>query len=78
MAYEPILAQVLRPKLAVEGLDERVIRWLAKPAEVERDAAGVRPQIQDARDELATLVDADRLHCGTPVQAPLRRPSPES
>jgi hypothetical protein len=55
-----MLVQAFRPELAVEGLDERVVRWFAGPAEVERDAADVRPQIQVARDKLAALVDADR------------------
>ena len=59
-AHEPVLVQALRPELAVERLDERIVRSPAGSAEVERDAAGVRPQIQVARDELAALVDVDR------------------
>ena len=69
-AHEPVLVQAFRPELAVEGLDERVVRWFAGPAEVERDAVGVRPQIQVAGDELAALVDADRRRIAHPAAHP--------
>ena len=58
--HELVLVQTLRPKLAVEGLDDRVVGRLARAAKVERDVAGVRPQVQLARDELVALVDPDR------------------
>lgn len=51
-AHEPVRRQALSPQLAVEGLDERVVRRLAGPREVERDSARVRPQVEIARYEL--------------------------
>jgi hypothetical protein len=49
------------PELAVEGFDEAIIRWLAWPREVQHDALLVSPDIEIARDELRSLVDADGL-----------------
>jgi hypothetical protein len=51
-AHEPVVVQASH-RLAVEGLDERVARRLTRPAEVERDDAGVRPQVQLARNEFS-------------------------
>lgn len=42
-AHEPVLVQALRPELAVERFDERVVGRLARPTEVERDVARVCP-----------------------------------
>lgn len=47
-------------ELAVERLDEGVIRWLARPGEVQLDAALIGPQVEIAGDELRSLVDPDR------------------
>ena len=51
--------QALGAELAVERFDEGVVGRFARPGEVERDAALVRPQIQIARHKLGALVDAD-------------------
>ena len=37
-AHEPVLVQALRPELAVEAFDERIVGRLARPAEVQGDA----------------------------------------
>jgi hypothetical protein len=47
-------------KRPFKGLYECVIGGLPRPAEVKRDAVRVGPQIQIARDELRSLIDADR------------------
>jgi hypothetical protein len=57
--------QTLCSKAAIERFDEGVVGGLARPGEVERHAALVRPQIQIPRDTLGTLIDARgeiRLH----------------
>ena len=46
---EPVLVQTLVAKPTIERLNERIIRWLSWPAEVELHAARVRPQIQAPR-----------------------------
>jgi hypothetical protein len=51
--------QTFRPELAVEGLDEGIVRRLARAGDVERDAALVSPQVEIPGDELGALVDAD-------------------
>lgn len=51
--------QTLRAEASVEGFDERVVSRLARPAEVERDAIGVSPQIEIAGDKFRSLIDAD-------------------
>jgi hypothetical protein len=56
-AHEPVCVQTFGAELAVKGFDEGIVRRLAWPGEVERDAALVSPQIQIA---LGALIDADR------------------
>ena len=53
--------EALGAKSAIERLDERVVRRLARPGEVERDVVLIRPQIEVAGDELGALIDADRV-----------------
>ena len=60
-AHEPVCVQAFSPEFAVEGLDEAVVCRLFGPGEVERYALGIGPEIQAAGDELAAIVDADRL-----------------
>lgn len=82
-AHEPVLVQALRPELAVEAFDERVVGRLARPAEVERHVSCIGPQIEIARNELAALVDPDRCRLANLAAHPLehldhiRRPEPE-
>ena len=57
---KPVLVQKLVPKPTIERLDERMICWLSKPAEVEFHAARVRLQIQVPC----------RLRAGFPVDLP--------
>jgi hypothetical protein len=45
-AHEPVRVQALRPELPVQALDERVVRRLARPGEIERHPALVGPEIQ--------------------------------
>ena len=65
--------EALRPELAVERLDERVVGWLALPGEVEHDILLISPQVEVARDELGTLVDADRARIAALTAHPLER-----
>ena len=44
---------------AVEGLSEGIVGWLARPREVEDNAALVGLQVEIAGDELGPLVDTD-------------------
>ena len=60
-AHEPVRVQAFTADFAVKGFDECVVGWLARTAEVQRNAVGVSPQIKVARDELAALVNADCL-----------------
>ena len=38
-AQEPVCVQAFDPELAVEGFDEGVVGWFARPEEVECEAA---------------------------------------
>lgn len=60
-AHEPVCVQTLGPELAVEPFDERIVRRLARPREVENDTAMIGPEIEIARDELRSLIYSDRL-----------------
>jgi hypothetical protein len=62
---EPVLVQTLVAKPTIERLNERIIRWLSWPAEVELHAVEVSPQIQAPRNELRTVVDSNRLWLAT-------------
>ena len=64
-AHEPVGVQALGPELAVERLDEGVVGRFAWPAEVERDAFDVRPEIEFLADELRSVVHADGLRIST-------------
>jgi len=50
--------QAPRPEAAIKGLNERIIRWPSRSAEVQGDAVGVHPWIEIARDELRSLIHA--------------------
>src|SRR5262249_17926734 len=54
---KPVQIQALITKLAVEALDVRILRGLARLDEVEGDAVGIRPDIQDSPSELRAVVD---------------------
>jgi hypothetical protein len=62
--HEPVGVQALCPELAVQALDESIIRRLAGPGEVERDPALIGPQVEIPGNELRALVDPD--HPGQP------------
>ena len=64
-ALEPVLVQTLVPQPAIEALDERVVHWLARPDEVDRDAASVRPQIQCSPRELGSTVEYEGVEEAT-------------
>ena len=51
--------QAFGAELAVQRLDIRIVRWFAGSREVERHTLGIGPEIEVARDELHSLVDAD-------------------
>jgi len=68
-----VSVQTFRPELSVKALDKGVIRWLAEPREVEDDILLIGPQIQIARDELRSLVDADRPRIAHLATDPFKR-----
>src|SRR5260221_3676763 len=58
---EPIRVQTFGSELAVERFDEGVVGRFSWPAEVERHALHVGPEIELLADELRAIVDADCL-----------------
>ena len=60
-ACEPVSVQTFGPKLAVERLDEAVVRWLTGLGEVQYNVVGVSPQIEVVGDELGAVIDPDCL-----------------
>lgn len=71
--HEPVSVQALRPELAIEGLDEAVVRRLARPGEVEDDALLISPEVEVPRDELGALIYTDRLGIADAPADPLER-----
>jgi len=65
--------QALGPELAVKRFDERVVRRLAWPGEVERDASLVGPEIEIPGDELRAQIDADGLRITCLSAHPIER-----
>src|ERR1700761_187106 len=57
---ELVGVQAFVPQLAVERLNEAVLRRLSGSDEVERDASAIGPFIQRARSELSAVVHGDR------------------
>ena len=57
----PVGVQTFGSELAVEAFDEGVVGRFAGPGEVEHDVLLVGPQIEITADELAALIDPDRL-----------------
>src|SRR6187200_3217156 len=60
-AQEPMGVQTFASELAVERFDEAVVGRLTRPREIQHDTLLVSPDVEIARDELRSLVDADRL-----------------
>ena len=58
---EPVLVQTLVAKPTIERLNERIIRWLSWPAEVELHAARVPKLLEMNSGPLST-----RIVCGLP------------
>ena len=57
---EPVGVQALVAQATIERFHERIVRWLAGLAEVERDAILLSPAIKRLRDKLRPIVDPDR------------------
>lgn len=72
-AQEPVSVQTFRPQPGIERFDEGVVGGLARPREVERDAALVSPKVQVARDELGALINAYRLRIAGSRTDPFQR-----
>ncbi len=72
-AHEPVRVQTFRPELAVERLDEPVVRGFPGPREVEGDVVGIGPEIEVAGDELAAVVDSDGSGIADPFTDPFER-----
>src|ERR1700687_2443855 len=60
-AEEPVGVQALGSELAVQGLDEGVVRGLSGSAEVERHVVHEGPQIELLADELGAIVESNGL-----------------
>ena len=58
---EPVHVQAFVPKAAVERLDERIVRRLSGPGELQGHTVGIGPQIDQAADELAAVVAVNPL-----------------
>ena len=65
-AQEPVSVQTFCPEAAIERFDEGVVGRLARPGEVERDAALIGPEIQVAR------VRSDAFICAMAESSPPR------
>ena len=71
--HEPMRVQALGPELAVERLDEAVVRGLAGPREVQRDIVGIGPKVEVSRHEFAAVIDANGLRIADPATDLLQR-----
>ena len=60
-AHKPVRVQTFSAELAIERFDESVVGRFARTREVQRNATVVGPEVEIARYELASLIDADRL-----------------
>ena len=61
---EPVLVQTLIAESAIETLNEAVLHRLAWLDESKSDFVRVRPLLEDATDELRTVVTNNRLRIG--------------
>lgn len=68
--------QAFYAELAIERLDECIVGRFAGSREVERDATLIGPQIKITRDELGTLIDADRRWKAELTPDPFQAPQP--
>jgi hypothetical protein len=68
-----VLVEAFIAEPAVERLDECVVGGLAGPGEVKDHPAPVSPVVHVARDELAALIDADRLGTARCAAHPVKR-----
>ncbi len=57
--YEPMVVQALVPELAIEALDEGILRRAARRDELQVHAVAIRPLIERAAGELRPLVGAN-------------------
>src|SRR5262249_54046852 len=67
--YERMRVQTFGSEFALERFGEGIISELARPGEVQRDAALIGAQVEIARDEFAALIDADCLWESDPICA---------
>lgn len=56
---EPVLVQTLLPEPRVEGFDQGIVRWPARPTEVKFNMVPVGPSVKIFRDELGSIVHLD-------------------
>nr|WP_263625768.1 hypothetical protein [Stappia indica] len=70
---EPMDVEAFRLELAIEGFDEAIVRWFARPREVECDIVRTRPEINVAGGELVPVVDRDRLGIADLAAHPFQR-----
>src|SRR5579872_500925 len=72
-AQEPGGVQALGSDLAIEGFDEGIVRWLARPTEVERHILHEGPKIEFLADKFGSVVDPDRLRIARTRRGALER-----
>lgn len=70
---EPVLVKAFSAEPAVERLNEGVVGRLARAREVEDHPALIGPEVHIARDELAALVDPNRLGIARCAAHPVER-----
>src|SRR5690606_25550560 len=56
---EPVRVQALVAQATVEALDERIVRRLTGPVEIQRDPVLVSPSVERLRDKLRAIVYPD-------------------
>jgi hypothetical protein len=71
-AEKPVGVQALHPELPVQAFDEGIIRWLARPAEVQCHGAHEGPKVELLADEFWPVIEPDRrrwLHSYSAITA---------
>lgn len=74
MRHESVRIQAFGSELAVERFYEPIVRRLAWTGEVQCHAVRIGPEIHISGDELAAIVDPDRLRITEPPAHVFKRP----
>jgi hypothetical protein len=63
---KPVLGQAFLAKMAIERLDERVVRGFAGPTELEPDPAAISPAQASMALEMNSGPSSTEIACGRP------------